>query len=170
MLASSSQATSSSDLVFVSIPKIGDALPNTHIFWLDPSETHRGYGCHAFHPSGRRTLDKEAVPVVFHQGTWYTLRHKAGNAFPHLGAERPDISLFDMQQPTQIEEVETIDPMDVPCEEPESNPESIPDPEDDSLLQAIRLTPLTTPIVRTSTPLPFMATTMMSTSTLTQTA
>src|SRR5712672_3719312 len=80
MLASSSQATSSSDFVFVSILKIGDAPPNTHIFWLDPSETHRGYGCHAFHPSGRRILDKQAVPVIYHQGSWNTLRHKAGNA------------------------------------------------------------------------------------------
>src|SRR5882672_359773 len=103
MLASSSQAMSSPEFVSVSIPKIGDAPPNTHMFWLDPSETHQGYGCHAFHPSGRRTLDKEAVPVVFHRGMWYTLRCKAGNAFPHLGAECPDISLFDVQQPDPIE-------------------------------------------------------------------
>src|SRR5712672_1093252 len=82
MLASSSQAISSSEFIFVSFPKIGDAPPNTHIFWLEPSETHRGYGCHAFHPTGRRILDKQAVPVIYHQGTWYTLRHKAGTSFP----------------------------------------------------------------------------------------
>jgi len=134
MLASSSQATSSSDFVYVSIPKIRDAPPNTHIFWLDPSETHRGYGCHTFHPSGRRTLNKAAVPVVYHQGAWYTLRHKAGNTFPHLGAERPDISLFDVQQPTQIKEVKAINVMSVPPEGTESDPESVPDPKDDSLL------------------------------------
>src|SRR5712671_6141297 len=134
MLASSSQATPQTDFVFVSLPTITDAPPNTHVFWLDPSETHRGYGCHAFHPSGRRILNKAAVPVVFHQGTWYTLCHKAGSTFPHLGAERPDISLFDVQQPAQIEETGAADPTDVLHEEPESEPESVPDPEDDTLL------------------------------------
>ena len=79
-------------------------------------------------------LDKEAVPVVFHHGTWYTLHHKAGNAFPHLGAECPDISLFDVQQPALIEEVETPDLTDPPHQEPDSDSESVPDPEDDSLL------------------------------------
>src|SRR5712672_1088196 len=149
MLASSSQAAPP-EFTFVSLPTITDAPPNTHIFWLDPSETHRGYGCHAFHPSGRKLLDKQAVPVIFHQGTWYTLCHKAGNAFPHLGAEHPDISLFDVQQPTQIEEPEpeTTEPIDPPAPESESDVESVLDPENDSLLQAIRLTPLTTLIVR----------------------
>src|SRR5712675_2054014 len=89
MLASSSQATPQTDFVFVSLPTITDTPPNTHVFWLDPSETHRGYGCHAFHPSGRRMLDKAAIPVVFHQGAWYTLCHKAGNTFPHLGCNDP---------------------------------------------------------------------------------
>src|SRR5712675_3367117 len=131
MLASSSQATP--EFTFVSLPTITDAPPNTHIFWLEPSETHRGYGCHAFHPSGRRMLDKEAVPVVFHHGTWYTLHHKAGNAFPHLGAEHPDISLFDVQQPDPIEEVEMPKPVDTPHQEPDSDSESTSDPKDDSL-------------------------------------
>src|SRR5712672_2918570 len=102
MLASSSQAAPSPEFTFVSLPTITDAPPNTHIFWLEPSETHRGYGCHAFHPTGQRILDKQAVPVIYHQGMWYTLRHKAGNSFPHLGAERPDISLFDVATETRV--------------------------------------------------------------------
>src|SRR5712671_3775504 len=169
MLASSSQATSSPELVFVSIPKIGDALPNTHIFWLDPSETHRGYGCHAFHPSGRRTLNKEAVPVVFHHGTWYTLHHKAGNAFPHLGAERPDISLYDVRAQSQpaTPEPEPVEPPKSPSTPPESESEDTQDPEDDSLLRAIRLTPLASRLVVIPRSLPLMATTTASTSTQT---
>src|SRR5882672_9319694 len=148
MLASSSQAASPPEFTFVSLPTITDAPPNTHIFWLDPSETHRGYGCHAFHPTGQRILDKQAVPVIFHQGTWYTLRHKAGNAFPHLRAERPDISLFDVQPTTAPEpqEPEIAEPPKSPTESVTSEPESTEDPDDDSLLRAIRLTPLTSPI------------------------
>src|SRR5712672_4451125 len=118
MLASSSQATSSSEFTFVSLPTITDAPPNTHIFWLEPSETHRGYGCHAFHPTGQRLLDKAAVPVIYHRGTWYTLRHKAGNAFPHLGAECPDISLFDVQPQVRIES-----PTPETSEPPQPSPE-----------------------------------------------
>src|SRR5712671_3796550 len=148
MLASSSQATPQIDFVFVSLPTITDAPANTHVFWLDPSETHRGYGCHAFHPTGRRVLDKQAVPVIFHQGTWYTLRHKAGSSFPHLGAERPDISLYDVPPPTQPEtpEPEVPEPPKSPSEPLESDLESTQDPEDDSLLQAICLTPLASPL------------------------
>jgi len=102
---------------------------------------------------------------------WYTLRHKAGNTFPHLGAECPDISLFDVQQPTQIEEPEpeTIELIDPPAPDSESDVESVPDPENDSLLQAIQLTPLTTPSTRTSTPLLLMATMSTTTFTITQT-
>src|SRR5712672_202873 len=151
MLASSSQAASSLKFTFVSLPTITDAPPNTHIFWLEPSETHRGYGCHAFPPMGRRILDKQAVPVIYHQGTWYTLHHKAGNSFPHLGAERPDISLYDVQTQPQpdVSEPELPEPPKSPSNPPESDLESTQDPEDDSLLQAIRLTPLTSPIVNT---------------------
>src|SRR5712672_3676835 len=129
MLASSSQATHPPKFTFVSLPTITDAPPNTHIFWLDPSETHRGYGCHVFHPTGRRILDKQAVPVIYHQGTWYTLRHKEGSAFPHLGAERPDISLYDVQtEPLPIvSEPEPSEPPKSPSNPPESDPESIPD-------------------------------------------
>src|SRR5882757_6614915 len=147
MLASSSQATSSLEFTFVSLPTITDAPPNTHIFWLEPSETHRGYSCHAFHPTGRRVLNKQAVPVIFHQGTWYTLCHKAGNSFPHLGAKRPDILLYDVQTQTRIEtpEPEVPEPPKSPSESLESDQESTQDPEDDSLLQAICLTPLTSP-------------------------
>src|SRR5712672_1182159 len=123
MLASSSQATSSSEFTFVSLPSITDAPPNTHIFWLEPSKTHRGYGCHTFHPSSRKLLDKQAVPVIFHRGMWYTLRHKAGNTFPHLGAEHPDISLFDVQQPTRIEEPEP-ESHEEPTEPPPNSPEA----------------------------------------------
>ena len=171
MLASSSQAMSTPEVVLVSLPKITDAPPNTHVFWLEPSETHRGYGCHAFHPSGQRILDKAAVPVIFHQGTWYTLRHKAGNSFPHLGAKHPDISLFDVHQPPQIEEADPeSDELPQPSPEDQgTDSEDDPNLEDDSLLQAIRLTPLTTPIVRTSTPLPLVTTMATSTSTTTQT-
>src|SRR5882672_412262 len=117
MLASSSQATPP-EFTFVSLPTITDAPPNTHVFWLEPSETHRGYGCHAFHPTGRRILDKQAVPVIYHQGVWYTLRHKAGNSFPHLGAERPDISLHDVPSQTRIEtlEPEIVEPPKSPSE------------------------------------------------------
>src|SRR5712675_904963 len=161
MLASSSQATSSLEFTFVSLPTITDAPPNTHIFWLEPSETHRGYGCHAFHPTGRRILDKQAVPVIYHQGTWYTLRHKAGNAFPHLRAECPDISLFDVSTETRtvIPEPEVPEPPKSPSEPPESDQESTRDPEDDSLLQAIRSTPLASPLVVISPSLPLMAAT-----------
>src|SRR5882672_4872258 len=161
MLASSSQAAPPSELRFVSLPTITDAPPNTHIFWLEPSETHRGYGCHAFHPTGRRILDKQAVPVIYHQGTWYTLRHKAGNSFPHLGAERPDISLYDVQTQVQLEipEPETPEPPKSPSEPLESDPESTQDPEDDSLLQAIHLTPLASPLEVTSRSLPPLAAT-----------
>src|SRR6267154_1667774 len=143
MLASSSQAAPPPEFTFVSLPTITDAPPNTHIFWLELSETHRGYGCHAFHPTGRRILDKQAVPVIFHQGTWYTLRHKAGNSFPHLGAEHPDISLYDVQTETSVEmlEPEAPEPPKLPTESPTSDSEGTPNPEDDSLLQAIRLTP-----------------------------
>src|SRR5712671_3053719 len=171
MLASSSQATPPPEFMFVSLPNITDVPPNTHIFWLEPSETHRGYSCHAFHPSGRKLLDKQAVPVIFHRGMWYTLRHKAGNSFPHLRAEHPDISLFNVQQPTQIEEPEpeTIEPIDPPTPDSESDVESVPNPENDSLLQAIQLTPLTTPSTRTSTPLLLMATMSTTTFTITQT-
>src|SRR5882757_5377744 len=132
MLASSSQATSSSEFTFVSLPTITDAPANTHIFWLDPSETHRGYSCHAFHPTGRRILDKQAVPVIYHQGTWYTLRHKAGNSFPHLGAERPDISLYDVSTQTRVgtPEPEIPKPPKSPLEPPESDSESTQNPED----------------------------------------
>src|SRR5712672_2124047 len=149
MLASSSQATPPPEFTFVSLPKITDAPPNTHIFWLEPTETHRGYGCHAFHPTGQRILDKQAVPVIFHQGVWYTLRHKAGNSFPHLGAERPDISLYDVQ--TQVQpntpEPELLEPPKSPSNPPELESEDIEDLEDDSLLQAIRLTPLASPLI-----------------------
>src|SRR6267154_6054961 len=149
MLASSSQAAPPPEFTFVSLPTITDAPPNTHIFWLELSETHRGYGCHAFHPTGRRILDKQAVPVIFHQGTWYTLRHKAGNTFPHLGAERPDISLYDVQtqaRPT-TPEPELPEPPKSPSNPPESDSESTQDPEDDSLLRTIRLTPLASPLI-----------------------
>jgi len=170
MLASSSQTTPL-EFTFVSLPTITDAPPNTHIFWLEPSETHRGYGCHVFHPTGRRILDKQAVPVIYHQGAWYTLRHKAGNSFPHLGAERPDISLYDVQPQMQIEtpKPETPEPLNSPTEPPISDSKSIPDPEDDSLLRAIRLTPLASPITVTSRVLPLMATTTTTTSTQTAT-
>ena len=107
MLASSSQA---SDFTYISRPTIMDALPNTHVFWLEPEETHRGYGCHAFHPSGVRTLNKETIPIIHHQGLWYTLRHKAGLAYPHLGAKRPDISLYDVPIPTASIEPEVAEP------------------------------------------------------------
>src|SRR5712672_3414751 len=139
MLASSSQAASSPEFTFVSLPTITDAPPNTHIFWLEPSETHRGYGCHAFHPSGRRILDKQAVPVIYHQGTWYTLRHKAGNSFPHLRAERPDISLHDVQVQPQpvISEPELPEPSNSPPKSPEPDSGSDRDPDNDSLLRAI---------------------------------
>src|SRR5712675_1698874 len=169
MLASSSQAPPPSEFTFVSLPKITDAPPNTHIFWLEPSETHRGYGCHAFHPTGRRILDKQAVPVIYHQGAWYTLRHKAGNSFPHLGAERPDISLYDVQTQVQIEtpEPEAPKPPKSPSEPLESDLESTHDPEDDSLLQAIHLTPLASPLVVIPSPLPLMATTTATMSTQT---
>src|SRR5712675_1513812 len=131
MLASSSQAASSSEVTLVSLPNIMDAPPNTHVFWLDPSETHRGYGCHVFHPTGRRILDKQAVPVIFHQGVWYTLCHKAGNSFPHLRAERPDISLYNVSSQTQPEtlEPETPEPPKSPSDPPESDSEGIQDPE-----------------------------------------
>src|SRR5712671_990473 len=164
MLASSSQAASQ-EFTFVSLPTITDAPPNTHIFWLDPSETHRGYGCHAFHPTGRRTLDKQAVPVIYHQGSWYTLRHKAGNAFPHLGAERPDISLFDVQPMTAPEpqEPEIVEPPKSPSESVALEPESTEDPDNDSLLRAIRLTPLTSPITIAAPALPLMAATTTAT-------
>src|SRR5712671_2560251 len=166
MLASSSQAAPPPEFTFVSLPTITDAPPNTHIFWLEPSETHRGYGCHAFHPTGRRILDKQAVPVIYHQGMWYTLRHKAGNAFPHLGAERPDISLYDVQpqeRPT-TPEPETPEPPKSPSNPPESDLESTQDPEDDSLLRAIRLTPLASPLTVIPRSLPLMATTTATTS------
>src|SRR5712675_946106 len=171
MLASSSQAASSLEFTFVSLPTITDAPLNTHIFWLEPSETHRGYGCHAFHPTGRRILDKQAVPVIYHQGTWYTLRHKAGNSFPHLGAERPDISLYDVQPQAQsiISEPETPEPPKSPSNPPESDSESVQDLEDDSLLRAIHLTPLTSPIDTAPRSLPLMATTVATTSTQTTT-
>jgi len=148
MLASSSQATPQTDFVFVSLPTITDAPPNTHVFWLDPSETHRGYGCHAFHPTGRRVLDKQAVLVIFHQGTWYTLRHKAGSSFPHLRAERPDISLHDVQPsaPTEPLEPEIPEQPESPPKLPEPDLGSDQDLDDDSLLRAIRLTPLTSPL------------------------
>src|SRR5712671_2143359 len=169
MLASSSQATSPPEFTLVSLPTIMDAPPNTHIFWLEPSETHRGYGCHTFHPTGRRILDKQAVPVIYHQGAWYTLRHKAGNSFPHLGAERPDISLYDVQNPVRIEtpEPEVPEPPKSPSEPLESDLESTQDPEDDSLLQAIRLTPLASPLTVIPRSLPLMATTTATTSTQT---
>src|SRR5712672_1714893 len=168
MLASSSQATPP-EFTFVSLPTIMDAPPNTHIFWLEPSETYQGYGCHTFHPSGRRILDKQAVPVIYHQGTWYTLRHKAGNSFPHLGAKHPDISLYDVQpqvQPT-TPEPELPEPPKSPSNPPESDSESTQDPEDDSLLRAIRLTPLASPLTVTPRSLPLMATTVATTSTQT---
>src|SRR5882757_3620718 len=160
MLASSSQAAPSLEFTFVSLPTITDAPPNTHIFWLEPSKTHRGYGCHAFHPTGWRILDKQAVPVIYHQGTWYTLRHKAGNSFPHLGAERPDISLYDVQIKSRIEtpEPEAPKPPKSPVESPESDSESTQNPEDDSLLQAIRLTPLASPLTVTHRSLPLIIT------------
>src|SRR5712671_4953912 len=166
MLASSSQAASSLKFTFVSLPTITDAPPNTHIFWLEPSETHRGYGCHAFHPMGRRILDKQAVPVIYHQGTWYTLRHKAGNSFPHLGAECPDISLHDVQPQGRpsTPEPELPEPPKSPSVPPESDSESTQDPEDDSLLQSIRLTPLASPLTVTPGSLPLMATTTATTS------
>src|SRR5712672_4369870 len=170
MLASSSQATPPPEFTFVSLPTITDAPPNTHIFWLEPTETHRGYGCHAFHPTGQRVLDKAAVPVIFHQGMWYTLRHKAGNSFPHLGAERPDISLFDVHQLPRIEEADP-EPAKLPPpspEDPGTDSEDDRNLEDDSLLQAIRLTPLTTLIARASAPLPFVTAMATSTSTTTQ--
>src|SRR5712671_4393832 len=169
MLASSSQATTAPEFTFVSLPTITDAPPNTHIFWLEPAETHRGYGCHAFHPSGRRVLDKQAVPVIFHQGTWYTLRHKAGSSFPHLGAERPDISLYDVLTQTQSEplEPELSEPPKSPSIPPESDSESAQNLEDDSLLRAIRLTPLTSPLTITPRSLPLMTTTLATTSTQT---
>src|SRR5882757_9278582 len=131
MLASSSQPASSLEFTFVSLPTITDAPPNTHIFWLEPSETHRGYGCHAFHPTGRRILDKQAVPVIYHQGTWYTLRHKAGNSFPHLGAKRPDILLYDVQTQTQptTTELEPVEPPKSPSNPSESDSEGTQDPE-----------------------------------------
>jgi len=171
MLASSSQATSSLEFTFVSLPTITDAPPNTHIFWLEPSETHQGYGCHAFHPTGRRILDKQAVPVIFHQGAWYTLRHKAGNSFPHLGAERPDISLYDVPIQTQpeIPEIEIPEPPKSPSEPSEPISEGSQDPEDDSLLRAIHLTPLASLIDVTPRSLPLMATTVATTSTQTAT-
>src|SRR5712675_1720330 len=166
MLASSSQAASPPEFTFVSLPTITDAPPNTHIFWLEPSETHRGYGCHAFHPSGRRTLDKQAVPVIYHQGAWYTLSHKAGNSFPHLGAERPNISLYDVQIQPQpaTPEPEPVDPPKSPSNPPESDSEDVQDPEDDSLLRAIRLNPLASPLVVAPRSLPLMATTTITTS------
>src|SRR5712672_2513502 len=131
MLASSSQATSSPKLVLVLLPNIMDAPPNTHVFWLDPSKTRQGYSCHAFHPTGQRLLDKQAVPVIFHQGTWYTLRHKAGNTFPHLGAEHPDISLYDVQTQPQpdVPEPEPVEPPKSPSNPPESDSEDTQDPE-----------------------------------------
>src|SRR5712672_3035631 len=158
MLASSSQAAPP-EFTFVSLPTITDAPPNTHIFWLEPSETHRGYGCHAFHPTGRRILDKQAVPVIYHQRTWYTLRHKAGNSFPHLGAERPDISLYDVQTQEQppTSEPETPEPPKSPSVPPESDSEDTHHPENDSLLRTIRLTPFTSPIDATPRSLPLMA-------------
>src|SRR5712675_2132420 len=169
MLASSSQATSPPEFTFVSLPTITDAPPNTHIFWLEPSETHRGYGCHAFHPTGRRILDKQAVPVIFHQGTWYTLRHKAGNSFPHLGAERPDISLYDVQTQEQpnVSEPELPEPPKSPSNPPESDSEDIADPEDDSLLHTIHLIPLASPLIVVPRSLPLLATTVATTSTQT---
>src|SRR5712672_247713 len=165
MLASSSQATPP-EFTFVLLPTITDAPPNTHIFWLEPSETHRGYGCHAFHPTGRRVLDKQAVPVIYHQGTWYTLRHKAGNSFPHLGAERPDISLYDVQpqRHSPTPEPELPEPPKSPSVPPESDSESTQDPEDDSLLRSIRLTPLASPLTVIPSSLPLMATTVATTS------
>src|SRR5712671_7546376 len=149
MLASSSQAAPPPEFTFVSLPTITDAPANTHIFWLDPSETHRGYGCHAFHPTGRRILDKQAVPVIYHKGTWYTLCHKAGNSFPHLGAERPDISLYDVSTQARVAtpEPEVPEPPKSPSEPLESDLESTQDLEDDSLLRAIHLTPLASPII-----------------------
>src|SRR5712675_1221795 len=169
MLASSSQAAPPPEFTFVSLPTITDAPPNTHIFWLDPSETHRGYGCHAFHPTGRRILDKQTVPVIYHQGAWYTLRHKAGNSFPHLGAERPDISLYDVQTQSQpaTPEPEPVEPPKSPSIPPESDSEDTEDPENDSLLRAIRLTPLASPLNDTPRSLPLMATTTATTSTQT---
>src|SRR5712672_4409630 len=166
MLASSSQAAPPLEFTFVSLPTITDAPPNTHIFWLEPSETHRGYGCHAFHPTGRRVLDKQAVPVIYHQGTWYTLRHKAGNSFPHLGAERPDISLYDVQTQERLPtpEPEPPEPLKSPLNPPESDSESTQDQEDDSLLRAIRLTPLASPLTVIPCSLPLMATTTATTS------
>src|SRR5712672_3329742 len=166
MLASSSQAVPQIDFIFVSLPTITDAPPNTHVFWLDPTETHRGYGCHAFHPTGQRILDKQAVPVIYHRGTWYTLRHKAGNSFPHLGAERPDISLYDVQtQPRPATpEPEPVEPPKSPSNPPESDSEDTRDPDDDSLLRAIRLTPLTSPLAVAPRSLPLMATTTATTS------
>src|SRR5712672_2117488 len=166
MLASSSQAAPPPEFTFVSLPTITDAPPNTHIFWLEPSETHRGYGCHAFHPMGRRILDKQAVPVIYHQGTWYTLRHKAGNSFPHLGAECPDISLHDVQVQERLPtpEPELPEPPRSPSNPPESDSEGTQDQEDDSLLQAIRLTPLASPLTVTPSSLPLMATTVATTS------
>src|SRR5712672_703861 len=171
MLASSSQATPPSEFTFVSLPKITDAPPNTHIFWLEPTETHRGYGCHAFHPSGQRVLDKQAVPVIFHQGTWYTLRHKAGSSFPHLGAERPDISLHNVQSsaPTEPLEPEIPEQPESPPKSPEPDSGSDHDLDDNSLLQAIHLTPLTSPLPIVSRSLPPMATTTLSMATSTQT-
>ena len=77
--------------------------------------------------------------MIFHQGTWYTLRHKAGNSFPHLGAERPDISLFDVQQPPQIDETdpEPAELPEPPSEDPGTDSEDDRNLEDDFLLQAI---------------------------------
>jgi len=166
MLASSSQAAPPLEFTFVSLPTITDAPPNTHIFWLEPSETHRGYGCHTFHPMGRRILDKQAVPVIYHQGTWYTLRHKAGNSFPHLGAERPDISLYDVQPQTQPTEPEPElpEPPKSPLEPTRIRFRDTQDPEDDSLLRAIRLTLLASLLTVTPRSLPLMATTTATTS------
>ena len=67
---------------------------------------------------------------------WYTLRHKAGNSFPHLGAERPDISLYDVPTETRIRtpEPEIPEPPKSPPEPVESDEESTADPEDNSLL------------------------------------
>jgi len=153
-----------------------DTPLNTHVLWLEPEETHQGYGCHAFHPSGIRTLNKETIPVIHHQGLWYTLCHKAGLAYPHLGAEQPDISLYDVPLPTTSTEPEHIEPD--PVEQPTSTPESTTsesgsenpaDLEDEDLLLAIRLIPLATPNVLRVAPLPLMATTTLaSTSAVTQ--